>query len=768
MSVVTVPVVNDLVRLLPENFPGSGRSTLVNRKVLIIDEFEMTIKNFTDEFTTDEAVFSIPIDMGRRLQVITQEEVDTASTCWHRQHVAFVDTKTQTWYYGQVDGLAFPTSPRVTVTTLAGIFEVELANESAPIVPVFPVVATLLGTSRFQFALPSGSKKVQKSLGIPVKYSVRQLEAMHRLVYGRVCEQDDDDEDVDVVIEPNIADVLRGIVADKEMPSPLEVRSFVNPYSGDQCLAKVIHVLLQTQYHGKKLPSSLVNQIGVVFCTDPMLQQPAFSQPAIPRSTLASVALLDGGVSTSSPTGVTSISNGAEPPMSPSSVNGTATQLTQVAMAPTIISPRLTAAPQALQPPVANEIQDSMNFPNVIQSSGHPSQTFHMRLANDPAAMAQFHGPNSMSCQNQTQTWTPQPTTSYPGFPSRPYDRHGTPPPNPFLPIDMNYLASYMRQVPTGLHARGFDNNYSSSIAAASLQSAADFMASHRQRVIEHQLLTLDDCWASYASCPKDAKYFTVTKDEFEFHWWITSPQFRSKQPAQFLTDCITTVPEFFMVPHPGVLMFTYRLAFGSGQLSLWHFRKVTDSLIRTWNDTDRVSLTTFPAKLLPPPVGKLTSLRDLQDALTNFQSFANYYGSASLQQFAHAARSFLDAGLRQLHVVDSDTSTLLQWYDSQFQQFSTELFLDIQQHRDPPRHVVAHYCFDPSGPRFSTLLLHLTSARSLPPPSPPAVSSPPATESATKNQQRGRHGGPTSNPLPPMPENLQRLVPKQDGVPCC
>ena len=75
-----MPVVNDLVRLLPENFPGSGRSTLVNGKVLIVNDLEM-IKSFTDEFTTNEAIFNIAIEVVRRLQVISQAEIDTAFTC---------------------------------------------------------------------------------------------------------------------------------------------------------------------------------------------------------------------------------------------------------------------------------------------------------------------------------------------------------------------------------------------------------------------------------------------------------------------------------------------------------------------------------------------------------------------------------------------------------------------------------------------------------------------------------------------------------------
>ena len=168
-------------------------------------------------------------------------------------------------------------------------------------------------------------------------------------------------------------------------------------------------------------------------------------------------------------------------------------------------------------------------------------------------------------------------------------------------------------------------------------------------------------------------------------------------------------------------------------------------------------------------------SIRDLQDALTNFQSVANYCGSASLQQFAHAARGFLDTGPRQLHMVDSDASTLLQWYDNQFQHFWTELFLYMQQHRDPPRHVVTHDYFDPSGTRFNTLLLRLSSARSL-------ASLPSSLDvkaeihaqnqadlaSNSRKPQRVEKRGVNNTPVPPMPKNVQRLIPKQKAVPCC
>ena len=41
-----MPAVNDLVRLLPENVPDSRRSTLVNGKVLAVDEEQYTIKSF--------------------------------------------------------------------------------------------------------------------------------------------------------------------------------------------------------------------------------------------------------------------------------------------------------------------------------------------------------------------------------------------------------------------------------------------------------------------------------------------------------------------------------------------------------------------------------------------------------------------------------------------------------------------------------------------------------------------------------------------------
>ena len=100
------------------------------------------------------------------------------------------------------------------------------------------------------------------------------------------------------------------------------------------------------------------------------------------------------------------------------------------------------------------------------------------------------------------------------------------------------------------------------------------------------------------------------------------------------------------------------------------------------------------------------------------------------------------------------------------------ELFLDIQQHRDPPRHVVAHYCFDPSGVRFNTLLLRLTSARTAHPASTDIKAKIQAQVRAelvsNPRAKRVKSGGPSNNPLSPMPDNLQRQVPKQEGVPCC
>ncbi len=208
--------------------------------------------------------------------------------------------------------------------------------------------------------------------------------------------------------------------------------------------------------------------------------------------------------------------------------------------------------------------------------------------------------------------------------------------------------------------------------------------------------------------------------------------------------------------------MFVYRLAFGSGQLSLWHFRKVSYDTIQYWNDTERLSLTVFPAKLLPPVASKFSSIRDLQDALTNVLSFASYYGSPAFQQFAHAAKSFMESGLRLLQVSDADTPALHEWFDSQFQGFTLDLILDIQQHREPPRHVVSHHCFDTSGSRFSSLLLRLHAARSSPPPIPAAF------PAAGKKQYCKQNSSTQQGRLPPMPDNLQRHVPKQDGHPCC
>ena len=697
----------------------------MNGKVLAINEHAYTIKNFIDEFTTEESTFSIPLHVGKSLQVITQAEVDTASTCWHRQHVAFVESSSQIWYYGQVDALAFPIQPQIKVTTAFGAKTVELGNEDAPVVPVYPVIATLLAQSRFRFVAPPGSKKIQKTLGVQFSYTLRQLEVVHQKIYDRVMGEDDD---ADVIIsppdeletQPNIPDILRGILVDKDMPSPGDVRTFVNPYNGHLNNARVIHVVLHTHYHGKELPSPLQASIGVDFCADPKIQQPVSSPAAQPRP--ASAAKITSVAAATSPS-----------PQTP-------TLSTQ----PTVLANSL--------PVLATKSVDE----------------YHLTLAqgNQPEMESFLASSGNAVPLVNAQQLPPTPVVNW----NRP-----SVPTQSTLPVNIENLASFMRQVPSGFQSYEFDDNYKSSLANATLHTAVEFMATHRQRIRESVSLTLDDCWAAYSSMSKDAKYFTVSKDEFEFHWWVTAARFRSKQPAQFLTDCIATVPQFFMLPHPGVMMFVYRLAFGSGQLSVWHFRKVSEYELKHWNDTSRLSLTVFPAKLLPPPVGTFNSIRDLQDALTNILTFASYYGSASFQQFAHAAKTFLDTGIRQLQVTDLDAPTLLEWFDDQFQFFTMELFLDIQQHRDPPRHVVAHYCFDTSGTKFSTLLLRMHASRSN------GVSKFSEVDMRAEIRQqvqaelassrpagkwKNKHEG--AGPPAPMPDNLQRLVPKQDGKPCC
>ena len=59
---------------------------------------------------------------------------------------------------------------------------------------------------------------------------------------------------------------------------------------------------------------------------------------------------------------------------------------------------------------------------------------------------------------------------------------------------------------------------------------------------------------------------------------------FRTLHPTHCLADMVSKLPSFNIVPHPGVCMFIYRLAFGSGQLSLWHFHRVEGEALRTLN----------------------------------------------------------------------------------------------------------------------------------------------------------------------------------------
>ena len=366
-------------------------------------------------------IFTIPRAMGIRLDIISQKGIDAASTCWHRQHVAFVDVKSQAWMYGQVDGLAFPTMPMVIVKTLSGMFEVELADEAAPILSVYPVVATLLATCHFQFEVAGSSKKHQKSIGIPSKYTVKQLERMHDLVFNRV-RGIPDEEEVDVkpnaVIQPNIGDVLRGIMATKDMPTPFEVRSFINPYSGDRCVAWIIHVLLYTHYHGCQLPVNLVEEIGGVFCVDPVVTQPLFSQPEL--QPLGQTTHVRSPIQAEDICHLTNapIIHPEEMVQSVSSPT-----LTRLGVSPRsrVVSPRIAAAPQATDLQPSSDMHNPMVFQNTVRELVNTpvseNRNFHMRLSNEPTDdMSNFHATYGLP-EPMPHQFRPSRSAAYPPVP---------------------------------------------------------------------------------------------------------------------------------------------------------------------------------------------------------------------------------------------------------------------------------------------------------------------------------------------------------------
>ena len=132
----------------------------------------------------------------------------------------------------------------------------------------------------------------QKSFGVSSRYTVKQLESIDRLVHnrGRGYSDDGDDGETDVVLQPNTRDVQRVIVATNDMLAPSDIRSFVNPYSGDKCVARVIYVLLSAHFHGRMLPSHLATHIGAMFCVDHMEPQPVLSEAEAAVSSVVRVA----------------------------------------------------------------------------------------------------------------------------------------------------------------------------------------------------------------------------------------------------------------------------------------------------------------------------------------------------------------------------------------------------------------------------------------------------------------------------------------------
>ncbi len=91
---------------MPETLPNSGRSTLCNAKEVGMGK-SVEFLSLANEFNPDTFTFSMEADEAETLMIIAQEEVEAASTIWHRQFVAFADSSSGQWLHGQVNGLAF-------------------------------------------------------------------------------------------------------------------------------------------------------------------------------------------------------------------------------------------------------------------------------------------------------------------------------------------------------------------------------------------------------------------------------------------------------------------------------------------------------------------------------------------------------------------------------------------------------------------------------------------------------------------------------------
>ena len=216
----------NLVRVLPETFPDSGRSTLCNAKVVQMTDNTVDFLSLPDEFNPDTFSFSLDADEAATLTVITQEEVEAASTIWHRQYVAFADPSSGCWLHGQVNGLAYPTMPQIRVATTAGVKTVLLGDDDAPVMTVFPVVAILLQKTRIQANVAGVSDVNRRArLALPAGGTMTALELtnLHHLLYSRVAAEEvdtaDSINDLHEVV-PNIPNMMQGLVAIEEIPSP--------------------------------------------------------------------------------------------------------------------------------------------------------------------------------------------------------------------------------------------------------------------------------------------------------------------------------------------------------------------------------------------------------------------------------------------------------------------------------------------------------------------------------------------------------------------
>ncbi len=138
---------------------------------------------------------------------------------------------------------------------------------------------------------------------------------------------------------------------------------------------------------------------------------------------------------------------------------------------------------------------------------------------------------------------------------------------------------------------------------------------------------------------------------------------------------------------------------------------------------------------------------------------------------------------MEKAQITDADVNDLLCWYNLQFQDFASTLYMDIHQHCSPPLHIVAFHCFDTSSARYADLLLNLQVQRTMRTHDTiriqvqqqlmAALGTPTQHQSLTSRgeQQRQRGNRPPANNSTggsSMPHHVQRAIPKQQGFSCC